>query len=282
MQQYIDLIQEILVYGHSSIDRTGVGTLSIFGTRMEFNLQDGFPLLGLKRTSLRLVLAELLWFIKGGTNIKELHKDGCHIWDEWADSDGELGPVYGKQWTSWPMHDGSTFNQLDDCVRRLRQNPYDRRIVFSAWNPAYLPLDGLSPNSNAAIGRMALAPCHFAGQFYARPGGHFKKQLSLQVHQRSCDMFLGVPFNIASYAALLHMVAAVVGMEPYRLIWTGGDTHLYKNQLEATAIMRGRSTPPLPRLELTTGQVQLTDFKISDFKLLGYKPHPAIPCPIAV
>jgi thymidylate synthase len=264
MQQYHDLLRHILANGTRKTDRTGTGTISVFGYQMRFNLQDGFPLLTTKKVHTRSIIHELLWFIKGETNIKYLKDNGVSIWDEWADKNGDLGPVYGKQWRSWEATDGRTIDQLSDVLKQLKNSPDSRRMMVSAWNPADVP-------------GMALPPCHALFQFYVADG-----KLSCQLYQRSADVFLGVPFNIASYALLTMMIAQECGYEAHEFIWTGGDTHLYLNHLEQVETQLGREPRPLPTMRLNPDVKSVFDFKYDDFTLENYNPYPAIKAPVAV
>jgi thymidylate synthase len=264
MRQYLDLLHLILERGTPKPDRTGTGTLSIFGHQMRFDLAAGFPLVTTKQLHVKSIIHELLWFIRGDTNTRYLNEHGVSIWNEWADPAGDLGPIYGYQWRSWPTPGGDHVDQLSEVLRQLRETPHSRRMIVSAWNVADLP-------------RMALAPCHLLFQFYVADG-----RLSCQVYQRSADVFLGVPFNIASYALLTLMVAQVTGLEPGELIQTLGDAHLYANHLEQARLQVTREprSPPVLRLNPAVGS--LFDFRYEDFALEGYAPHPSIPAPIAV
>lgn len=264
MQAYHDLLRHILHNGVRKDDRTGTGTLSVFGYQMRFDLQEGFPLVTTKKVHLKSVIHELLWFLRGDTNIRYLHENGVTIWDEWADPDGELGPVYGKQWRSWQGADGRTIDQIAEAVHLLRTNPDSRRIVVSAWNVADLP-------------QMALAPCHCLFQFYVAQG-----RLSCQLYQRSADVFLGVPFNIASYALLTLMMAQVCDLEPGEFIHTFGDVHIYLNHLEQVQLQLSRTPRPLPTMRLNPAVRDLFAFRYEDFELLHYNPWPAIKAPVAV
>src|SRR5918995_6860609 len=264
MRQYQDLLRHLLERGARKTDRTGTGTHSVFGHQMRFDLEEGFPLVTTKKIHTRSVFAELLWFLRGDTNVKWLQDRGVTIWDEWADADGDLGPVYGYQWRSWPAPDGSHVDQIAQVIAQIRDNPDSRRHIVSAWNVADIP-------------QMALAPCHALFQFYVADG-----RLSCQLYQRSADVFLGVPFNIASYALLTLMVAQVTGLQPGEFVWTGGDTHLYVNHLEQARLQLGRDLRPLPRLRLNPAVRSLFDFTYPDFELLGYDPHPHIRAPVAV
>ena len=264
MRQYLDLMRHVLEHGDPKTDRTGTGTLSVFGWQMRFRLQDGFPLLTTKKLHTRSIIHELLWFLQGDTNIRYLKENGVSIWDEWADADGELGPVYGKQWRRWETADGRTVDQLARVVDSIRHNPDSRRHLVSAWNPG-------------EVDDMALPPCHALFQFYVAGG-----RLSCQLYQRSADIFLGVPFNIASYALLTHMVAQVCGLEPGDFIWTGGDCHLYSNHLEQAREQLGREPRALPTLRMNPAVRDLFGFRFEDIALEGYDPHPHIKAPVAV
>jgi thymidylate synthase len=264
MRQYLDLLRHILEQGVEKADRTGTGTLSVFGYQMRFDLARGFPLLTTKKLHLRSILHELLWFLSGSTNVADLHEHGVTIWDEWADENGELGPVYGKQWRSWPAADGGRIDQISNVIEQIRRNPDSRRHVVSAWNVA-------------EIDRMKLPPCHALFQFWVANG-----RLSCQLYQRSADVFLGVPFNIASYALLTMMVARVCGLEPAEFIHTLGDAHLYLNHLEQARLQLTREPRPLPRMEIDRDAASIFDYRYEDFRLEGYDPHPAIKAPIAV
>jgi thymidylate synthase len=264
MQQYLDLLRRVRTEGVKKTDRTGTGTLSVFGHQMRFDLADGFPLVTTKKLHVKSIIHELLWFLAGDTNIGYLKQHGVRIWDEWADKDGNLGPVYGKQWRSWEAPDGRTIDQIKDAVATLEKNPDSRRIIVSAWNPADIP-------------SMALAPCHCLFQFYVAEG-----RLSCQLYQRSADVFLGVPFNIASYALLMLMMVHVAGLKPGEFVHTFGDAHLYLNHLEQADLQLSRTPRMLPRLEIAERGQSIFDFKFEDFKLEGYEPHPHIAAPVAV
>lgn len=264
MQAYLDLLRHILDHGTDRGDRTGTGTRSVFGYQMRFDLAEGFPLLTTKRLHVRSILHELLWFLAGDTNVAYLQEHGVKIWDDWADEDGDLGPIYGHQWRSWPAPDGSTIDQMAQVVENLRRNPDSRRHVVSAWNVA-------------DVDRMRLPPCHCLFQFYVARG-----ELSCQLYQRSADVFLGVPFNIASYAALTQMVAQVTGLGLGDFVHTLGDAHLYANHLEQARLQLERAPRPLPRLRLNPDVKDLFGFRYEDFELVGYDPHPHIKAPIAV
>ncbi|HEY7213919.1 MAG TPA: thymidylate synthase [Thermoanaerobaculia bacterium] len=264
MRAYLDLLRHILDHGVEKSDRTGTGTLSIFGYQMRFDLAQGFPLLTTKKVHLRSIIHELLWFLAGDTNVRSLHEHGVTIWDEWADEEGNLGPVYGAQWRSWPAPGGGSIDQIAKVLEQIRTNPDSRRLVVSAWNPA-------------DIDAMALPPCHALFQFWVAEG-----RLSCQLYQRSADVFLGVPFNIASYALLTMMVAQVCGLQPADFVHTLGDAHLYLNHLEQARLQLTREPRPLPRMTLNPDRKSLFDFTYDDFTLSGYAPHPAIKAPIAV
>jgi len=277
MKQYHDLLSHVLERGVEKSDRTGTGTLSVFGHQMRFDLAHGFPLVTTKKTHLKSIIHELLWFIHGETNVGSLNAHGVTIWDEWADADGELGPIYGRQWRAWPVPGGGELDQLSAIVERIRRRPDSRRHLVTAWNPADLPDERRSPVENVAQGRMALAPCHTLFQFWVAEG-----KLSLQLYQRSADCFLGVPFNIASYALLLMMVAQVTGLKPHEFIHTFGDAHLYLNHLQQARTLLARDPYPLPEMHLNPARTRLEDFVFDDFELIGYKAHPPIKAPIAV
>ncbi len=259
------------------MDRTGTGTRSVFGYQMRFDLARGFPLVTTKRVHLKSVIHELLWFLRGDTNLAYLHEHGVTIWDEWATEDGELGPIYGHQWRSWRAPDGRVIDQLADVVRQIRERPYSRRHLVSAWNVADLPDESMSPQDNVRMGRMALAPCHTLFQFYVADG-----RLSCQLYQRSADIFLGVPFNIASYALLTMMVAQVTGLKPGEFVHTLGDAHLYANHREQVELQLSRTPYPLPTMRLNPEVEDLFAFRYEDFTLENYRCHPPIRAPIAV
>jgi thymidylate synthase len=264
MQQYLDLVKHIIEKGTDKTDRTGTGTRSIFGYQMRFNLQDGFPMVTTKKLHLRSIIHELLWFLKGETNIKYLKDNGVGIWDEWANEDGELGPVYGKQWRSWSGADGKVYDQITDLIKQIKQTPDSRRLIVSAWNVAELP-------------QMALMPCHTIFQFYVADG-----KLSCQLYQRSADVFLGVPFNIASYALLTLMVAQVCDLEPGDFVHSFGDVHLYNNHVEQAHLQLSRNPYPLPTMKINPEVKDIFGFKFEDFTLEGYQSHPGIKAPVAV
>jgi len=264
MRQYLDLLQLVLDRGAVKSDRTGTGTRSLFGAQTRFDLRAGFPVVTTKKLHLRSIIHELLWFLKGDTNIRYLKENGVSIWDEWADENGDLGPVYGKQWCAWETRDGRVINQIDDVIAQIRKTPDSRRLIVSAWNVGELD-------------RMALMPCHAMFQFYVADG-----RLSCQLYQRSADLFLGVPFNIASYALLTMMVAQVSGLEPGEFIHTFGDLHLYSNHLEQARLQLGRTPRPLPQMKINPAVKDIHDFTFTDFELAGYDPHPHIKAPVAV
>ena len=264
MQQYLDLMRHVRDNGTRKDDRTGTGTLSVFGHQMRFDLARGFPMVTTKKLHTRSIIHELLWFLNGDTNIAYLKENKVRIWDEWADENGDLGPVYGAQWRSWPTPDGNSIDQLEQVMHTLRTNPDSRRIIISAWNVAELD-------------KMALMPCHALFQFYVADG-----KLSCQLYQRSADIFLGVPFNIASYALLTHMVAQQTGLKVGDFIWTGGDCHLYLNHLEQVEEQLTRELLPLPRLSIQRQPESMTDYRFEDFEIIGYEFHPHISAPVAV
>ena len=264
MKQYLDLMRTILDEGHYKADRTGTGTYSIFGYQMRFDLQKGFPLLTTKKLHLRSIIYELLWFLRGDTNIQYLHDHNVTIWDEWADEHGDLGPVYGKQWRSWEAPDGRVIDQITNLIEQLKRNPDSRRLIVSAWNPA-------------DVDQMALPPCHTMFQFYANDG-----QLSCQLYQRSADVFLGVPFNIASYALLTMMVAQVCGLKAKDFVHTFGDAHIYSNHVEQAKLQLSRDPRPLPQMRINPEVKDIFDFQYEDFTLENYDPHPHIKAEVAV
>ncbi|HEX6864401.1 MAG TPA: thymidylate synthase [Thermoanaerobaculia bacterium] len=264
MRQYLDLLQHILDHGVEKGDRTGTGTRSVFGHQMRFDLAAGFPLVTTKKLHMKSIVYELLWFLRGDTNVRWLQENGVTIWDEWADENGELGPVYGHQWRSWPAKDGGTIDQISRLIEGIRKNPDSRRHLVSAWNVA-------------EVDEMKLPPCHALFQFWVAEG-----RLSCQLYQRSADVFLGVPFNIASYALLTMMVARACGLEPAEFVHTLGDAHLYLNHLEQARLQLTREPRPLPRMEINPEVKSLFDYRYEDFQLTGYDPHPGIKAPIAV
>ena len=264
MQQYLDLMRHVMHHGVRKDDRTGTGTLSVFGHQMRFDLTQGFPLLTTKKVHTKSIIYELLWFLRGDTNIRYLKEHGVRIWDEWANENGDLGPVYGAQWRSWPAPDGRHIDQISQVTRAIRENPDSRRLIVSAWNVS-------------EIERMALPPCHLLFQFYVAQG-----HLSCQLYQRSADIFLGVPFNIASYALLTMMMAQATGLRPGEFVHTLGDAHLYLNHLEQVRTQLAREPRPLPGMRLNPEKTSLFDFDFDDFELLNYDPHPSIKAPVAV
>lgn len=264
MKQYLELMQKILDEGSEKSDRTGTGTVSLFGHQMRFSLEDGFPLVTTKKLHLRSIIYELLWFLKGDTNVGYLHDHNVTIWDEWADENGDLGPVYGHQWRSWQAADGRVVDQISQAVDQIRNNPDSRRIIVSAWNAG-------------EIDKMALAPCHALFQFYV-----VNEKLSCQLYQRSCDVFLGVPFNIASYALLTHMMAQQCDLGVGDFVWTGGDVHLYLNHLEQARLQLSRQPKTLPQLEIKRRPPSIFDYEFEDFEIINYDPYPAIKAPVAI
>jgi len=264
MRQYHDLMKEVLTKGVQKSDRTGTGTISIFGHQMRFHLADGFPMVTTKKLHLKSIILELLWFLKGSTDNNWLKERGVSIWNEWAAPDGDLGPIYGYQWRSWPAPNGQHIDQISEIVETIKKNPDSRRIIVSAWNVADIP-------------RMALAPCHAFFQFYVAEG-----KLSCQLYQRSADIFLGVPFNIASYALLTHMVAQQCNLEVGDFVWTGGDCHLYSNHLEQVDLQLSRDFYPLPKLNILRKPDSLFDYEYEDFEIAGYESHPGIKAPVAI
>jgi thymidylate synthase len=264
MRQYHDLMKEVLAKGVQKSDRTGTGTISVFGHQMRLNLAEGFPMVTTKKLHLKSIIYELLWFLKGSTNNNWLKERGVSIWNEWAAPDGELGPIYGYQWRSWPAPNGQHIDQISEVVETIKKNPDSRRIIVSAWNVADIP-------------RMALAPCHAFFQFYVADG-----KLSCQLYQRSADIFLGVPFNIASYALLTHMMAQQCNLEVGDFIWTGGDCHLYSNHLEQVDLQLSRDFFPLPKLNILRKPDSIFDYEFEDFEILGYESHPHIKAPVAI
>jgi len=264
MRQYHDLMKEVLAKGVQKSDRTGTGTISVFGHQMRFNLADGFPMVTTKKLHLKSIIYELLWFLKGSTNNNWLKERGVSIWNEWAAPDGELGPIYGYQWRSWPAPNGKHIDQISEVIETIKKNPDSRRMIVSAWNVADIP-------------RMALAPCHAFFQFYVADG-----KLSCQLYQRSADIFLGVPFNIASYALLTHMVAQQCNLKVGDFIWTGGDCHLYSNHLEQVDLQLSRDFFPLPKLNILRKPDSIFDYEFEDFEIVGYESHPHIKAPVAI
>ena len=264
MRVYLDALRHILEHGHKKSDRTGTGTISVFGLQMRFDLGDGFPLVTTKRLHIRSIVHELLWFLQGDTNVRYLNENGVRIWNEWADDSGDLGPIYGKQWRSWEGKDGSTYDQIEEALRLIRTKPDSRRIIVSAWK-----VDELA--------EMALPPCHLLFQFYVAGG-----RLSCQLYQRSADMFLGVPFNVASYAILLHMMAQQTDLEPGEFIWTGGDCHIYDNHIDQVHEQLSRDPYPAPQLQIHRKPDSVFSYRFEDFEIVDYHYHPSIKAPVAV
>jgi thymidylate synthase len=277
MKIYLDLLQHILDHGIRKSDRTGTGTISHFGYQMRFNLADGFPAVTTKKLHFKSIIHELLWFLNGDTNIRYLNENGVRIWDDWATEDGELGPVYGAQWRNWEAPDGRQIDQMANLLADLKSKPDSRRHIVSAWNPALLPDESRSPSENAAMGLQALPPCHTMFQFHVADG-----RLSCQLYQRSADVFLGVPFNIASYSLLTLMMAQVTGLEPGDFIHTFGDVHIYLNHMEQVDTQLSRKPFPLPAMKINPDQQDLFGFRFEDFELQNYQCHPAIRAPISV
>jgi len=270
VRQYLDLLDHVLTHGQEKSDRTGTGTLSVFGHQMRFDLADGFPAMTTKKLHLRSIIGELLWFLRGDTNVRWLQERGISIWDEWADKDGNLGPIYGYQWRSWPTPDGRRVDQIAKVIEQIRTNPDSRRLIVSAWNVA-------------DVDEMALPPCHALFQFYVSPpGDDGTRRLSCQLYQRSADIFLGVPFNIASYALLTQMVAQLTDLEPGEFVHTLGDAHLYLNHLEQARLQLTRTPHPLPTMRITPGKASIDEFDLDDFELVDYVAEPGIRAPIAV
>ncbi|AEF04588.1 MULTISPECIES: thymidylate synthase [Alteromonas] len=277
MKEYLALMRHVRDTGVKKEDRTGTGTLSVFGYQMRFDLQQGFPLVTTKKCHLKSIIHELLWFLKGESNIAYLKENGVSIWDGWATEEGELGPVYGKQWRSWDNGDGTTIDQIADVIEQIKTNPDSRRLIVSAWNPSVLPDTQYSPRENASMGKQALPPCHTMFQFYVLDG-----KLSCQLYQRSGDIFLGIPFNIASYALLTMMIAQVCDLEPGDFILTLGDAHLYSNHLEQVDLQLSREPFAPPVMELNKSVKDIFDFSFEDFTLKGYHSHPHIKAPVAI
>lgn len=277
MKQYLELMRHVRDKGTQKGDRTGTGTKSVFGYQMRFDLANGFPLVTTKKCHLKSIIHELLWFLKGETNTQYLKDNGVSIWNEWADSNGDLGPVYGFQWRNWPLPSGGHADQISEVIETIKTKPNSRRIIVSAWNVADLPDESISPQDNVKQSRMALAPCHAFFQFYVADG-----KLSCQLYQRSADIFLGVPFNVASYALLTMMIAQVTGLKPGDFVHTLGDAHLYLNHLEQADLQLSRETYPLPTMKINPVIKSIFDFKYEDFELLNYQCHPAIKAPISI
>ncbi|MFK4445663.1 thymidylate synthase [Caballeronia udeis] len=277
MIQYQELLKDILERGARKMDRTGTGTISTFGRQLRFDLTEGFPIVTTKRIHMKSVVYELLWFLNGDTNIKYLNDNGVTIWDEWADENGNLGPVYGHQWRFWPKNDGTTVDQVSALVHQIKTRPNSRRLMLTALNVADFPDESMSPADNARAGKMALAPCHCLAQFYVNEG-----KLSCLLYCRSQDVFLGTPFNIASYALFTHMLAQQCDLEVGELVWTGGDCHIYLNHLEQVDLQLSREPHPLPKLKLARKPESIFDYQYDDFVIEGYQYHPGIKAPIAV
>ena len=277
MKQYLELMRHVLEHGHKKSDRTGTGTISVFGYQMRFDLSQGFPLVTTKKCHLRSIIHELLWFLKGDTNIQYLKDHKVTIWDEWATEQGDLGPVYGAQWRSWQTPDGRVIDQISQLIHDIKTNPDSRRLIVSGWNPAVLPDTKFSPKDNAAMGKQALPPCHTLFQFYVHDG-----KLTCQLYQRGADIFEGVPFNIASYALLTMMVAQVCDLTPGDFVHTFGDAHLYSNHLDQVNEQLSRTPHPLPQMKLNPAIKDIFGFTIDDFELVNYLAHPAIKAPIAI
>ena len=277
MQQYLDLMKHVRDTGVRKDDRTGTGTVSVFGYQMRFNLAEGFPLVTTKKCHLKSIIHELLWFLKGETNTKYLQDNGVKIWNEWATESGDLGPVYGAQWRSWPSPNGAVIDQFAQLIELIKNKPHSRRLIISAWNPSLLPDETLSPQANVENGKMALPPCHTMFQFYVSDS-----KLSCQLYQRSADIFLGVPFNIASYALLTMMVAQVTGLELGDFVHTFGDAHLYLNHLDQVNEQLSRTPLPLPFMKINKTKTDIFSFEYHDFELVGYQAHPHISAPISI
>lgn len=277
MKNYLDLLKDIQENGHVKNDRTKTGTKSIFGRQIRHNLQDGFPLLTTKKLHFKSIVNELIWFLNGDTNTKWLKENGVSIWDEWATEDGDLGPLYGAQWTNWPTKNGGSINQIEYVVNQLKNNPDSRRILFHGWNVEYLPDETLSPQENVKNGKMALPPCHLLYQFYVADG-----KLSAQLYIRSSDTFLGLPYNIASLALLSHMLAQQCDLVPHEIIVTTGDSHIYSNHEEQVKEQLSRNIRPLPILKINRKPDSIFDYKFEDFEIVGYDAHPNIKAPVAI
>ncbi|ATX82849.1 thymidylate synthase [Mariprofundus ferrinatatus] len=277
MKAYLDLMRHVRDHGTQKGDRTGTGTKSVFGYQMRFDLSEGFPLVTTKKVHLKSIIHELLWFLNGDTNTRYLTENGVTIWNEWATEDGSLGPVYGFQWRNWPTPDGKLVDQVSELIEQIKTKPNSRRLIVSAWNVADLPDESISPQANVANGKMALAPCHAFFQFYVADG-----KLSCQLYQRSADIFLGVPFNIASYALLTMMIAQVCDLEPGDFVHTFGDAHLYSNHMEQVETQLAREPFPLPTMKINPDIKSIFDFKFEDFELEGYECHAGIRAPIAI
>ncbi|MDW6091995.1 thymidylate synthase [Vibrio rhizosphaerae] len=277
MKQYIALLEDILENGDVKGDRTGTGTLSVFGRQIRHNLQDGFPLITTKKLHFKSIANELIWFLSGDTNTTWLKQNGVSIWDEWATESGDLGPIYGKQWTAWPTQSGESLNQIDYVVDALKNNPNSRRILFHGWNVEYLPDESMTPQENARQGKMALPPCHLLYQFYVSNG-----KLSAQLYIRSSDSFLGLPYNIASLALLTHMLAQQCQLTPHEIVVSFGDLHAYSNHMEQIKTQLTRELRPLPELRILRHPESIYDYRFEDFEIVGYDPHPSIKAPVAI
>lgn len=276
MQSYLNLLQEILEYGVEKPDRTNTGTKALFGKQQRYNLQEGFPILTTKKIHFKSIVAELLWFLQGKSNISYLHQDGCTIWDEWADNDGNLGPIYGKQWRNWEGKSGNKYDQIQNILHQIKTNPTSRRMILNTWNVADLPDERISPQENVAKGKMALAPCHLFFQVFVQ-----QERLSLLFYARSQDFFLGTPFNITSYALLTHLFALYCNLEVGELIWTAGDVHLYQNHLLQAKTQLQRQPYPLPKLKIKKAK-NIFAHQVADFSLESYQYHPTINAPVAI
>jgi thymidylate synthase len=277
MRQYLDLLEDVLTHGEHKEDRTGTGTRSVFGRQYRHHLQDGFPLLTTKKLHFKSIANELIWFLNGDTNTQWLNENGVTIWDEWATEEGCLGPIYGQQWTAWPTKEGGSINQIDYVVDCLKKNPNSRRILFHGWNVEYLPDESMSPQDNVKQGRMALPPCHLLYQFYV-----VNKTLSAQLLIRSSDSFLGLPYNTASLALLVHMLAQQCDMDVGEIIVTTGDSHIYSNHIEQVKTQLSRDPRPLPQLHIKRKPASIYDYCFDDFEIVGYDPHPRITAPVAI
>jgi len=277
MESYLQLLRDVLENGVKKGDRTGTGTTSVFGRQIRHNLANGFPLLTTKKVHFKSIANELLWFLRGDTNVNWLNENGVTIWNEWADESGELGPIYGKQWTAWPTKDGGSLNQIDYVVNTLRTNPNSRRILFHGWNPEFLPDETMTPVENVKHGKMALPPCHLLYQFYVADG-----RLSAQLYIRSSDSFLGLPYNIASLALLTHMLAQQCSLVPHEIVVSIGDLHAYSNHMIQIQNQLTREARELPRLVINRKPGSIYEYRFEDFEIVGYDPHPPIPAPVAV
>ena len=277
MKMYHDLLADVLGNGVEKGDRTGTGTLSVFGRQFRHNLEDGFPLLTTKKLHFKSIINEMIWFLNGDTNTKWLKENGVKIWDEWATEDGDLGPVYGKQWTAWPTKDGKTINQIDYVVNTLKTNPNSRRILFHGWNVEYLPDESVSPQENARNGKMALPPCHLLYQFYVA-----NNKLSTHLYIRSSDLLLGNPYNLSGASFLTHMLAQQCDMGVGEIVVTMGDAHIYLNHIEQVKLQLTREPRPLPKLQFNRKPDRIYDYKFEDFEIVGYDPHPHIPAPVSI